>query len=156
MGARQVRHRPRRATQLTTGTFSYHDRVVPQRGQCEAGVASYMPRGRRWTTTFEKEPTSSPRTMQMGTTSARSPASASTGQDSIPGLPAVAAHAAPTPPAPTPPHRDAGAADAGAAAPPLPCKPLQPDGNRSATWNQSPSNRRANGQSMLALLVQWV
>ena len=36
-GVRQVRQRPRSASQLTTGTFSYHDSARLQVVQCDAG-----------------------------------------------------------------------------------------------------------------------
>ena len=83
IGALQLRHLPPRASQLSSGMFSYQDSWCPQCGQCErsttmpGGGGSYSSgssstsrasrfhchsslRGRRRITTLRKLPTSSP------------------------------------------------------------------------------------------------
>ena len=89
IGALQLRHLPRRASQLSSGMFSYQDRACPQCGQCErsttipGGGGSYSSGisrisrasrfhchsrrlGRRRMTTLRKLPTSSPRPAAAG------------------------------------------------------------------------------------------
>jgi len=58
--APQDRHRPRSASQLTSGTFSHHARVLPQLRQCERGLTMLSPAGQRVRHTFRKLPKASP------------------------------------------------------------------------------------------------
>src|SRR5688500_1125763 len=60
MGFRQNRHFPPSLIHPTIGTLSYHLSSRSHFGQCEGGVISDSPRGRRHTTTFRKLPMHAP------------------------------------------------------------------------------------------------
>src|SRR5215203_1953595 len=62
IGVWHVRHRPRRATQLNTGTSSYHWSGVSQFGQCEPGCTIDSWRGTRYNTTLRNDPNNAPST----------------------------------------------------------------------------------------------
>jgi hypothetical protein len=57
----QLRHRPRSASQLTSGTFSHHASVRLQLRQCERGLTTLSSSGQRLAQTFKKLLKSSPR-----------------------------------------------------------------------------------------------
>lgn len=61
MGARQLRHLPRRISQLITGTLSYGFTRFPQLGHREAGATMDTPAGIRVMQTFKKLPITSPK-----------------------------------------------------------------------------------------------
>ncbi len=56
----QLRHRPRSATQLTSGTFSHQASVRPHCLQCDRGSTTLSPAGQRLRHTFRKLPKASP------------------------------------------------------------------------------------------------
>ena len=56
----QLRQRPRRTSQETTGTLSRWRTGVPQDGQCEPGWVIDSPRGRRLISTLANDPTLNP------------------------------------------------------------------------------------------------
>jgi len=71
MGLPQPLHFPRRKSQDSTGTFSYHGISRSQAGQNERrGWFTDIPLGSRWMHTFRKDPTSAPKAAaQNGATS---------------------------------------------------------------------------------------
>jgi len=56
----QTRHRPRSATQLTSGTFSHQASVCPHPRQCDRGATTLSPSGHLLRHTFRKLPKASP------------------------------------------------------------------------------------------------
>jgi hypothetical protein len=60
IGSPQLRHFPRRISQLMTGMLSRGAISLPQPGQRERGCTTDSPAGTRWITTFKNEPMSSP------------------------------------------------------------------------------------------------
>src|ERR1035441_4055653 len=62
IGALQLRHFPRRNSQLTKGRFRYHGIEYLQCGQWEGGDTMLSPNGSRWMQTFRKLPTMAPNT----------------------------------------------------------------------------------------------
>src|SRR6185437_7272585 len=61
MRSPQPRQRARSASQLTSGTFSYHGISCPQPGQRERGEMTDSSFGQRDTHTLRKEPSAAPR-----------------------------------------------------------------------------------------------
>src|SRR5580700_2991648 len=60
MVAPQVRHLPRKTSQLTSGKFSNHASVRAQERQCDGGWLMDSPSGRRVMQTFKKLPNTRP------------------------------------------------------------------------------------------------
>jgi hypothetical protein len=60
MGVPQLRQRPRRTSQETTGTLSYGLTGAPHFGHREPGLTSDSPIGTRCATTFRKLPITAP------------------------------------------------------------------------------------------------
>src|ERR1700691_1599818 len=61
IGARQLRHFPRRISQLSTGMLSYGRIFAPHLGHAEAGKTMDFPSGSRRMQTFRKLPIISPK-----------------------------------------------------------------------------------------------
>ena len=65
IGARQRAHRPRRTSQLSTGTFSNQRSSRPQLPQADGGNTTDLPRGSLKLTTFRKLPMTRPKRPAM-------------------------------------------------------------------------------------------